>query len=44
MLEGKVAVVTGASGGIGRAIAVAFGKVEHLLQYITMEMKQKQPL
>ncbi len=26
MLEGKVAVVTGASGGIGRAIAVAFGK------------------
>lgn len=26
MLEGKVAVVTGASGGIGRAIALAFGK------------------
>lgn len=26
MLEGKVAIVTGASGGIGRAIAVAFGK------------------
>ncbi len=26
MLEGKVAVVTGASGGIGREIALAFGK------------------
>lgn len=26
MLEGKVAVVTGASGGIGRVIALAFGK------------------
>ena len=26
MLEGKVAVVTGASGGIGKAIALAYGK------------------